>query len=105
MSFEKALALNQLFDYYESLLTPKQKQVFVLYFHEDLSYQEIADELTISKSAVYDILRRTNALLAEYENKLGFAQKYQRLFTELRALDNEAVALILNEFDKGEKYE
>ncbi|MEG0328648.1 MAG: YlxM family DNA-binding protein [Erysipelothrix sp.] len=103
MSFEKAILLNQLFDYYEPLLTQKQKEVFRMYYHEDLSYQEIADIQEISRAAVYDNLNRTSNLLEDYEKKLGVAKRYQTLFNKLNELNDSRVNQILDEFiKKGE---
>lgn len=105
MSFEKTLHVNQLYDAYGELLTKRQQEVFKYYYHEDLSYQEIADILEISRSGVYDTLKRTVDFLEETEKKLGFAIKYGKLFEALFALDNAAVNQILNEFEKGGSYE
>ncbi|WP_342621312.1 YlxM family DNA-binding protein [Erysipelothrix sp. P66] len=105
MSIEKAIELNRLFDYYESLLTEKQIQVFQYYYQDDLSYQEIADILNISRSAVYDNLNRTTKLLEEYEQKLGVATSYQKLFDKLYALGDGEVNRILDDFNRGGNYE
>ncbi|QIK70116.1 signal recognition particle [Erysipelothrix sp. HDW6C] len=103
MGVEKAVFLNKLFDYYESLLTERQREVFTYYYHEDLSYQEIADILEISRAAVFDNLNRTTKLLEEYEAKLGMAQTYENLFIQLNALNNDDVNTILETFEKGRK--
>ena len=71
MNIEKTVFLNKLFDYYEKLLTQRQQEVFRYYYQDDLSYQEIADILGISRAAVFDNLNRTSKLLIEYEEKLG----------------------------------
>lgn len=105
MSFEKTLRVNQLYDAYGELLTQRQQEVFKYYYQEDLSYQEIADILEISRAGVYDTLKRTVDFLEETEIKLGFALKYGKLFEALFALDNAAVNQILNEFEKGGNYE
>ena len=44
--------LNELFDYYNVLLTKKEQDIFIDHYEDDLSLQEIADNLNISKSAV-----------------------------------------------------
>lgn len=60
-----------LYDFYGKLLTPKQREVMRLYYEEDLSLGEIAEELKISRQAVHDILRRSEQALEKYEKKLG----------------------------------
>ena len=47
-----------LLDYYGILLTKHQQDILDEYFNEDLSMNEIADNLEISKSAVQDLIKR-----------------------------------------------
>lgn len=71
--------ISQLFDIYGSLLTEKQRESFNLYFNEDLSITEIAEESGISRAAVHDALKTAEKALLEYEGKLGFLEKKERL--------------------------
>lgn len=48
-----------------------------LYYLDDYSLGEIADEYDISRQAVYDNIKRTEAMLEEYEMKLLLFQKFQ----------------------------
>ncbi|MGV3240670.1 putative DNA-binding protein, partial [Streptococcus hyovaginalis] len=68
---EKTTRMNYLFDFYQSLLTPKQRSYMSLYYLDDYSLGEIAAEYNVSRQAVYDNIKRTEAMLEEYENKLG----------------------------------
>ncbi|WP_353892133.1 YlxM family DNA-binding protein [Proteinivorax hydrogeniformans] len=72
---EKITHLNDLFDCYEPLLTKKQRELFKLYYHHDLSLGEIAKQVNISRQAVYDTLKRVTSLLDDYETKLGLLAK------------------------------
>ena len=58
-----------LVDQYSILLTDKQKMILDEYFNEDLSLSEIAENHNISKSAVYDTLKKSLEKLKEYETK------------------------------------
>lgn len=49
-----------------------------LYYLEDLSLGEIADEYDVSRQAVYDNVRRTEAMLEDYELKLNLFSKFQK---------------------------
>lgn len=69
--------VNLLKDFYEALLTDKQNEVLELYYGEDLSLSEIAEDLQISKAAVNDILKRSINQLKSYEDKLGLLKKYE----------------------------
>ncbi len=74
---EKTLRMSLLFDFYGPLLTERQQNVFDLYFNDDLSLGEIAEELLVSRQAVYDTLRRVGLVLEDFEQKLGLLQKHQ----------------------------
>lgn len=79
---------NELLDLYGTLLTTRQLEVMTLYYQEDLSYQEIADELKISKSAVYDIIKRVSNNLLEMEEKIGYLSYRNRIDDLINTLVN-----------------
>lgn len=84
--------MNYLFDFYQSLLTQKQRSYMSLYYLDDLSLGEIAEEFDVSRQAVYDNIKRTEAMLEEYEEKLVLLQKFQerqRLVAKLKQLISE----------------
>lgn len=64
-----------LFDVYGALLTDKQQQALALTYNEDYSLGEIAALLGISRQAVFDSIRRSETLLANYEEKLGLIKR------------------------------
>ena len=74
---ERRAYLILLFDFYGALLTEKQKSMFDLYYQWDLSLGEIAEQQKISRQAVYDIIRRSEKALEEYEEKLELVKKFQ----------------------------
>ncbi|WP_375162830.1 putative DNA-binding protein [Rossellomorea sp. SC111] len=69
--------MNYLYDFYQSLLTPKQRSYMSLYYLDDFSLGEIAEEYNISRQAVYDNIKRTEAMIEEYEEKLLLFKKFQ----------------------------
>ena len=74
---DEILHLTLLYDFYGELLTEKQKQVFDLHYQDDLSLSEIGEELSISRQAVWDQLKRTEKILMDYEQKLGLVARFQ----------------------------
>ena len=64
------LDLIETFDMYESLLTEKEKEIFNLYYEEDLTLEEISDNLGITISAVSKTLKVTEKNLLNFEAKL-----------------------------------
>lgn len=105
MELKKIVLFNKYFDAYEKMLTDRQREVFEYYYHDDLSYQEIADILNISRAAVFDTLKRTTESLSEIENKLGIVSKYDKLINELKLLNIDEVDEILRDFTRGGNYE
>ena len=89
---EKTTRLNLLYDFYQQLLTEKQRQYVELYFQDDYSLGEIAEEFGISRQGVYEHIKRAEALLEEYESKLQLLSKYQQrqsILDELEEMLND----------------
>lgn len=74
----KTLRMNYLFDFYQSLLTNKQKNYLELFYLQDYSLSEIADTFEVSRQAVYDNIRRTGDLVEDYEAKLGLYKRFEQ---------------------------
>ncbi|NLJ99918.1 MAG: RNA polymerase subunit sigma-70 [Clostridia bacterium] len=75
-----------LFEQYSSLLTDRQRELVKLYYFEDLSLQEIADELGITRQAVFFGLKRAQKALEGYENSLGLVERFSYLKKNLRGI-------------------
>ncbi|MFP4456271.1 MAG: YlxM family DNA-binding protein [Clostridia bacterium] len=73
---EHTIRINYLLDFYKMLLTDKQKFALEMYYQEDLSLVEIAQNLDVSRQAIYDLLKRGEGILEEYEEKLQLYSKY-----------------------------
>ncbi len=73
---EKKLKLGNLFDFYGQLLTTKQQDVLNLYCVHDLSLGEISEDLSVSRQAIHDTIRKCEKILDDYENKLNLQEKY-----------------------------
>lgn len=59
----------KLYEKYKNFLTQNQKQIFELYFFQDLSLREVANELATSRSAVFDSLKNTKQKLKNIDLK------------------------------------
>ena len=70
------VTLNYLLDFYGPLLTEHRQEVMRLYCEEDLSQQEIADQLEITRQGVFDTLAKAKKQLADYERKLGLVRRH-----------------------------
>lgn len=88
MMVKKVEQIAMLFDFYGRLLTDKQQEMLALYYEQDLSLGEIAEEYNISRQAVRDTVKRAEKILEEYEEKLGLVKKFD--------LERDKLARILN---------
>lgn len=90
---------NLLIDFYGSLLTKHQLDILDEYFKEDLSMNEIAENNSISKAAVSDIINRSIKQLEDYEKKLKLIKqsyKLDKIVDELNKSGNRTLANKLN---------
>ena len=76
MEIEKTNRMNALFEFYAALLTDKQMNYIELYYADDYSLAEIAEEFGVSRQAVYDKIKRTEKSLEDYEMKLHMYSDY-----------------------------
>lgn len=75
----KELKFVMLLDCYGDLLTEHQRSIMELYYCEDLSLAEIGQPLDITRQAVRSIIKRTEDILINYEEKLGFAERLGKM--------------------------
>ncbi len=73
--FEKNLRLASLLDFYGEVLSQRKQEVLSLYYNEDLSLAEIADEIGISRQGVRDLIKKAEEELIFLEDKLGLQKK------------------------------
>jgi len=83
-----------LLDFYGQLLTDKQRETCELYFNEDLSLAEIAEQCGISRQGVWDNVRRAVAALEEIEEKTGLVRRFSETQRSLELLRNKAEGLL-----------
>lgn len=90
---EKFEHVAMLFDFYGKLLTEKQQDILSLYYEQDLSLGEIAEDQGVSRQAIHDLLKRSEKILQGYEEKLGLVKKFnlerEKLTKILELVDSE----------------
>lgn len=72
----QAYRMAMLYDFYGDLLTQRQKEFFDLYYNNDLSLAEIAENYDITRQGVRDIIVRAERSLEDIEEKTGLIQRY-----------------------------
>ena len=88
--FNDRIRFGSLYEIYGALLTEKQRQCLELYFCEDYSLAEVAEEMNVSRQAIHDLLKRVEQTLEHYEEMLGFLQRVEKM----RMLTVEAEAIL-----------
>jgi len=71
--------MGDLIEVYRDLLTRKQKNFLELYYFNNYSIEEIAQLKKITRQGVYDLLKRTERRLQNYEDKLGLLKIKSKL--------------------------
>ena len=110
-SMEKKVEISMLWQIYGKLLTEKQYEYIDYYYNNDLSLSEIAENDSITRQAVRDIIKKGERKLFEYEEKLLFMkktinqeQKIQRVLWNLTKIQKDSsdkqVNSILEEIKK-----
>ena len=94
---QEAFTMSLLLDYYGGLLTEKQRNAFDLYYNQDLSLAEIAEQEGISRQGVHDTISRTEATLLQMEQSIGCIARARSIRTALEEISATAAALSCHE--------
>lgn len=79
MYMEKYVYYGMLFDIYQGLLKDNNKEIFKWYYDENLTLQEIADNLGVSKSYIGRIIKNTEKKLDELESTLHIYENKNKI--------------------------
>ena len=79
-----------LYDFYGELLTERQKEFFDLYYNEDLSLAEIAENYGISRQGVRDVIVRAESVMTDIEDRTGLMRRFLRGRDALNAIEESA---------------
>ena len=77
--FEKNLNISLLLDFYGDILTKRQNEMLDMYYNEDCSLAEIADSFSISRQGVRSVLKKSETVLIDMENKLQLASRFMKM--------------------------
>lgn len=97
----KMIEQGMLYDFYGELLTEHQRKIYEDAVFNDLSLSEIAEEQGISRQGVYDLLKRCDKILVEYENKLHLVERFAQIKEKICQIntltDNEEIRKLSGE--------
>lgn len=90
----QAYRMAMLFDFYGDLLTERQREFYDLYYNEDLSLAEIAENYGISRQGVRDVIVRAEAAMTEIEDKTHIIRRFQQSRQAIAAISQTADKLL-----------
>lgn len=103
----QAYRMALLYDFYGDLLTDRQKEFYDLYYNEDLSLAEIAENSGITRQGVRDVIVRAEGILTELEDKTGIIKRFLRMKEGIAKVEQDVDQLLaLNDrkYDDPELY-
>ena len=81
------------YDFYGDMLTDRQKEFYALYYNEDLSLAEIAENYGITRQGVRDVIVRAEAILTELEDKTGIIRRFHRMQEQFGQMERAVDAI------------
>lgn len=90
----QAYRMALLFDFYGEMLTSRQKEFYDLYYNEDLSLGEIAENYGITRQGVRDVIVRAEAVLTELEDKTGLIKRFHTMKSQLEQVFQDACRMV-----------
>lgn len=85
--------MTMLYDFYGELLTDRQKEFFDLYYNDDLSLSEIAENAGISRQGVRDVIVRAEGIMQEFEDKTGLIRRFEAMRSHLGNIETAAAEI------------
>ena len=83
---EKDLGVSLLLDCYGELLSETKRRAVELYYNDDLSLAEIAEDTGVTRQGVRDSIEKARSQLYLYEEKLGLARRMREVDTLINEL-------------------
>ena len=96
----QAYRMTMLYDFYGDMLTDRQKEFYDLYYNEDLSLAEIAENYGISRQGVRDVIVRAEATLTELEDKTGIIKRFHKMQEALAAMETTVDGIAQINYDR-----
>ncbi len=90
--FEKDLRIAILLDVYGVLLTERRAEALDMYYNEDFSLSEIAEQFGISRQGVRDMIKKGQDELLFLEEKLGLSSRLAETRGRIESIEARARA-------------
>ena len=98
----QAYRMALLYDFYGDVLTPRQKEFYDLYYNEDLSLAEIAENNGITRQGVRDVIVRAEAILTDLEDKTGLIKRFHAMQKQLQEVEGAAQGVLKQALEQAD---
>ncbi len=78
IEIKKTVEINRLLDIYGRLLTKQQLEIMCDYYYFDLSLSEISETRKITRTAVYDAIKKATNKLENFEKNVGICRVFDK---------------------------
>ena len=104
-TMDERLRQTLLYDFYGELLNDHQKNVFSAAVFDDMNYSEISEEFGCSRQAAFDLVKRINRKLENYEERLGLLKRFMSVRDRMNVLGDkiEDIEKYISETDLSNK--
>lgn len=99
---DNIIEIGMLYDFYGELLPQKQKEIFGLYYDDNLSLSEISEEYGLTRQGIHETIKRGEKKLRGFEEKLKLIEKYKLEGKSITTLIAEMEELIQKRKDDHE---
>ncbi|PKM61135.1 MAG: DNA-binding protein [Firmicutes bacterium HGW-Firmicutes-21] len=103
---EKRAVICRMLDFYAGVLSLRQREALELYYYEDLSLAEVAENLGITRQGVYDAVKHGEEALYALESTLGMVKRNSSVSEAARRIieltDNEKIKALAGEILAGQ---
>jgi len=103
---DKRALICRLIDFYAGILSVRQREVLELYYYEDLSLAEIAENIGITRQGVRDTIKHGEEALIAFEEALGLIKKNAVINQTARKIieltDDERIKALASEIIVGQ---
>lgn len=90
----QAYRMALLYDFYGDVLTDRQKEFYDLYYNEDLSLAEIAENYGITRQGVRDVIVRAETILTNLEDKTSLIRRFHAMRSQLAEITSAAEGIL-----------
>lgn len=86
--FAKDFKYSILLDFYGDILSGRQKELMEYYYNYDYSLSEIAEITGLTRQGIRDSIKKGEAKLLDFEEKLSLAKRFSDLMDNIKQISS-----------------